>query len=123
MFIKPFKVKSNIQVKGSEVKKLKSRIALQFKSLNETDLSALLPKAAVQSVKVMTHSEQQITIHTVDKRPMFFELENKIFPTVYSLWIAPSMVPLLTTHPQVLPKLANGANLMVKRFTIDTSVY
>lgn len=114
MFVKPFKVKSNIQVKGSEVKKLKTRLMLQFQTLTENDLSALLPnKASVQSVKVTTYAEQQVTIHTVDKRPMFFELEDKLYPSLYSLWIAPSFVPYFTTHAQVLPKLANGAHLMM----------
>lgn len=114
MFVKPFKVKSNIQVKGSEVKKLKTRLALQFKSLTESDMYALLPnKASVQSVKVTTHAEQQVTIHTVDKRPMFFDFEDKLYPSLYSLWIAPSFVPYFTTHAQVLPKLANGAHLMM----------
>lgn len=114
MFVKPFKVKSNIQVKGSEVKKLKTRLMLQFQTLTESDLSALLPnKASVQSVKVTTYAEQQVTIHTVDKRPMFFELEDKLYPSLYSLWIAPSFVPYFTTHAQVLPKLANGAHLMM----------
>lgn len=114
MFIKPFKVKSNIQVKGSEVKKLKTRLADQFKALNEKDLSALLPsKSSVQTVKAITHGEQQVVIHTVDKKPMFFELSDRLYPTVYSLWMVATFVPYFTTHAQVLPKLANGAHLML----------
>ena len=114
MFIKPFKVKNNIQVKGSEVKKLKIRLSQQFKNLSENDLTNLLPsKASFQTVKIVTHAEQQVTLHTVDKRPMFFEIQDKLYPTVYSLWLVPSIVFLFTTHPPVLPKLANGANLMM----------
>lgn len=114
MFIKPFKVKSNIQLKGSEVKKLKTRLSLQFKGLSEADLSAVLPtKAAFQAVKVITNAEQQVTIYTSDKRPMLFEFEERLYPTVYSLWLVPAFIPLFTTHAQVLPKLANGANLMM----------
>lgn len=104
MFIKPFKIKSNIQVKGSDVKKLKTRIAQQFKTLTEEDLAALFPnKSSVQVVKALTHSEQQVIIHTVDKRPMFFEMNDRLYPTVYSLWAipAPAFVPYFTTHAQV----------------------
>lgn len=114
MFIKAFKVKNNIQVKGSDAKKLKTRLSQQFKSLSESELILLLPsKASFQAVKIITHAEDQVTIHTVDKRPMFFELQDRLFPTVYSCWLVPSIVFHFTTHPPVLPKLANGANLMM----------
>lgn len=115
MFIKPFKVKSNIQMKGSEVKnKLKTKLRSQFESLSDEDLSQLLPtKAAFQAVKVITNGEEQVTIYTAEKRPMFFELQDRLYPTVYSLWIVPSFVIYFTTHAQVLPKLANGAHLMM----------
>lgn len=114
MFIKAFKVKNNIQVKGSDVKKLKTRLSQQYKSLSESELSVLLPsKSSFQAVKVITHAEDQVTIHTVDKRPMFFELQDRLFPTVYSCWLVPSILFHFTTHPPVLPKLANGANLML----------
>jgi hypothetical protein len=38
MFIKPFKIKSNVQLKGSDVKKLKARLAKQF-NLSDADTS------------------------------------------------------------------------------------
>ena len=114
MFIKAFKVKNNIQIKGSDVKKLKTRLSLQYKSLSEADLNKLLPsKSAHQSLKVVTHNEEQVTIFTVDKRPMFFEHQERLIPTVYSAWLVPSIVFNFTTHPSVLPKLGNGANLMM----------
>lgn len=42
MFIKPFKIKNNVQIKGSDVKKLKARIAKQFK-LSDADTSLIFP--------------------------------------------------------------------------------
>lgn len=42
MFIKPFKIKSNVQLKGSDVKKLKTRIAKQF-NLSDADTSLIFP--------------------------------------------------------------------------------
>lgn len=113
MFIKPFKVKSNIQLKGSDVKKLKSKLSLQFKDLTENELNQIFQKSAFQAVKVVTNNEEQATVYTADKRPMLFEFQERLYPTVYSLWIVPSFIPLFTTHAQVLPKLANGANLMM----------
>lgn len=114
MFIKPFKVKSNIQLKGSDVKKLKARLALQFKDLTESELNQLLPsKSAFQAVKITTNGDEIVTIYTADKRPMLFDYVDRLYPTVYSLWLVPGIIPAFTTHAQVLPKLANGANLMM----------
>lgn len=36
-----------------------------------------------------------------------------ILYSYYSLWVLPSLLPYFTTHAQVLPKLANGAHLMM----------
>lgn len=120
MFVKPFKTKSNTQIKSTERKKLRSKIETTFK-LNEDDLNKLLPgKSTLNQLKLIVHSGQMITVHTCDRRPMFFEFspsgdetKNVILPTVYSLWILPDLVPSFTTHPAVLPRLAGGADLML----------
>ncbi|XP_070496816.1 eukaryotic translation initiation factor 2D [Chironomus tepperi] len=113
MFIKPFKVKSNVQLKGSDIKKLKTRLSQQFK-IEESEASQVFPnKASYSAVKIITHAEQQVTVYTADKRPMLFELQDKLYPTLYTLWILPRLVPYFTTHPQVVPRLYNGADLMM----------
>lgn len=113
MFIKPFKVKSNAQLKGSDIKKLKTRLSKQLK-VEESEATQVFPnKASFSAVKIVTHDEQQVTVYTVDKRPMLFEIQERLYPTLYTLWILPRLVPYFTTHPQVVPKLYNGANLML----------
>lgn len=113
MFIKPFKVKSNVQLKGSDVKKLKSRLVQQFK-VEDSETSQVFPnKSSYCAVKIITHSEQHVTVYTTDKRPMLFEIQERLYPTLYTLWILPRLVPYFTTHPQVVSKLYNGANLMM----------
>lgn len=120
MFVKPFKPKNNTQIKSTERKKLRSKIESAFK-LGEDDLNKLLPsKSTLNQLKVIAYSGRLVTIYTCDRRPMFFEFspngdETKtvILPTVYSLWILPDLVPLFTTHPAVLPRLAGGADLML----------
>lgn len=120
MFVKPFKTKSNTQIKSTERKKLRSKIEAAFK-LNEDDLNKLLPtKSMLNQLKLNVHTGQVVTVYTCDRRPMFFELspsgdESKtvILPTVYSMWILPEMVPSFTTHAAVLPRLAGGADLML----------
>ncbi|XP_075154196.1 eukaryotic translation initiation factor 2D isoform X1 [Haematobia irritans] len=128
MFLKPFKLKSNAPLKGSDCKKLKikpttlirvnapcpfrQRIQTEFPHTNP-DL--LVPnKSNVSILKLITYGELQISVFCVDKLPMFFENEeNKLVPTLYSLWQVPDLLPYFTTHPAVLPKLNNGADLML----------
>ncbi|XP_050096110.1 eukaryotic translation initiation factor 2D [Anopheles aquasalis] len=115
MFIKPFKIKSNILVTGSEKKRLRQRVLAQFnRSDSDTALAELFGnRTKVCTVKIVTHHEEPVTLFTSDKRPIFFELNGKLLPTVYTLWACPDLVPAFTTHPTVLPKLANGADLMI----------
>uniref|UniRef100_A0A182JXY4 SUI1 domain-containing protein n=1 Tax=Anopheles christyi TaxID=43041 RepID=A0A182JXY4_9DIPT len=119
MFIKPFKIKSNILVTGSEKKRLRQRVMAQFnREDEETATSSPLGelfgnRAKVCTVKIITYHEDPVTVYTSDKRPIFFELNGKLLPTVYTLWSCPDLVPAFTTHATVLPKLANGADLMI----------
>lgn len=114
MFIKPFKPRSNVQLKATEKKKFRAKISSQFSSIVEESLNEIVPaKSSVSLVKIVAHNGIQLSVYTVDKRPMFFEIEDKMFPTVYTLWIVKDLLPEFTTHPQVYPKLANGADLML----------
>lgn len=117
MFLKPFRTKSNVQLKSTDRKKLQARIAANFDACTHADLQLLLPsKATVSQLKIITHSEEICTVYAVDRLPMFFETANAssvLLPTVYALWQAPDLVPAFTTHPDVLPRLAKGADLML----------
>lgn len=115
MFLKPFRTKSNVQLKSSDRKKLQSRIASAF-ACTDADLQELFSnKASVSFLKIIAHSGDICGVYTVDKLPMFFELPDSavLLPTVYALWQLPGLVPAFTTHPEVLPRLAKGANLML----------
>uniref|UniRef100_A0A182PQX3 SUI1 domain-containing protein n=1 Tax=Anopheles epiroticus TaxID=199890 RepID=A0A182PQX3_9DIPT len=118
MFIKPFKIKSNILVTGSEKKRLRQRVMAQFGRVDEETATSPLAelfgnRAKVCTVKIVTYHEEPVTVYTCDKLPIFFELNGKLLPTVYTLWTCPDLVPAFTTHASVLPKLANGADLMI----------
>ena len=110
MFIKPFKVRSNILITGSEKKRLKAKISSQFgENVTENDFNELLSKkATISAIKATTYHETNVIIYTSDKRPIFFEVDNIFYPTVYALWAVPNMVTHFTTHPNVLPVLARG---------------
>ncbi|KAI4275816.1 MAG: hypothetical protein LQ337_002917 [Flavoplaca oasis] len=46
------------------------------------------------------------------QRVLWIKLEDKLLPTVYTLWSNPGLVPLLHTPDVVLQKLRGGADLM-----------
>ena len=54
---------------------------------------------------------------------VFYQLEkeNAFYPTVYTLWKYPKMLPVLTTHVPVMSRIANGADLMLPGVIIDES--
>ncbi|TIA20996.1 hypothetical protein D6C80_02007 [Aureobasidium pullulans] len=47
-----------------------------------------------------------------DARVLWFKIEDRMYPTVYTLWKQPGIVPLLHTPGFVVQKLQGGADLM-----------
>ena len=52
---------------------------------------------------------------------LFFELEKDkiIFPSLWTLWKHPGMMPHFSTFADVVPKMANGADLMLPGVVIN----
>uniref|UniRef100_A0A1A8EIN3 Eukaryotic translation initiation factor 2D n=1 Tax=Nothobranchius kadleci TaxID=1051664 RepID=A0A1A8EIN3_NOTKA len=114
MFAKPFRVKSNTAIKGSDRRKLKADILAAFPSLSADALSELVPnKEEFNIVKIYGHKGEAVTLYVLHKNPLFFELEKQIYPTVYVLWRLPDLLPAFRTWPPVLQKLIGGADLML----------
>uniref|UniRef100_A0A8C5N9W2 Eukaryotic translation initiation factor 2D n=1 Tax=Gouania willdenowi TaxID=441366 RepID=A0A8C5N9W2_GOUWI len=114
MFAKAFRVKSNTAIKGSDRRKLKSDLLAAFPSLSADDLSELVPnKEELNVVKIYAHKGEAVTLYVVHKNPLFFEVEKRLYPTVYVLWRCPALLPTFTTWPPVLQKLIGGADLML----------
>lgn len=114
MFKKPFKVKSNTRLKGSDTKKLKLLILKQFPSLSDESLTTFIPnKEVIFSVKVIVHSGEIVLLYCIQKLPILFEIEDIMYPTVYMLWSFPELLPTFSTHPQVFTAISGGADLML----------
>ncbi|XP_056585734.1 eukaryotic translation initiation factor 2D isoform X2 [Triplophysa dalaica] len=114
MFAKAFRVKSNTVIKGSDRRKLRADISTAFPSLSAEDLNELVPnKEELNTVKIYAHKGAATTLYVLHKNPIFFQLEKQLYPTVYTLWRYPAMLPAFTTWPPVLQKLAGGADLML----------
>ncbi|XP_011861603.1 PREDICTED: eukaryotic translation initiation factor 2D [Vollenhovia emeryi] len=117
MFIKPFKVKTNYQLKGTERKKLCEEVLAAYPSLSDEEIQSLLPKKeSISIMKIATHSGHVGKLYCVAKIPMFFQLDSYdtlLFPTIYTLWQHPYLLNAFTTHTPVVSKLVGGADLML----------
>uniref|UniRef100_A0AAY4CWW5 Eukaryotic translation initiation factor 2D n=1 Tax=Denticeps clupeoides TaxID=299321 RepID=A0AAY4CWW5_9TELE len=122
MFAKAFRVKSNTAMKGSDRRKLRADILAAFPSLSADDLSELIPnKDELNVVKIYTHKGDAVTLYILHKNPVCFQLDKHIYPTVYTLWKYPDMLPAFVTWPAVLQKLVGGADLMLPGVVVPPS--
>jgi len=113
MFKKPFKVKTNTAIRGSERRKIRETISKTFPEIPKETLTSLIPNKEEMSVmKILTYSERNVTCYCLKKNPIFFEVEGCILPTVYTLWQHPNLILSFKTFPNVLNNLQGGADLM-----------
>uniref|UniRef100_A0A8C7IXG9 Eukaryotic translation initiation factor 2D n=1 Tax=Oncorhynchus kisutch TaxID=8019 RepID=A0A8C7IXG9_ONCKI len=112
----------NTVLMGIKLRKLKADIATAFPSLSVEDLSELVPnKEELNVVKIYAHKGDAVTLYVLHKTPVLFELEKCLYPTVYTLWRYPHVLPTFTTWPPVLQKLAGGADLMLPGVVVPLS--
>ncbi|KAF7695022.1 eukaryotic translation initiation factor 2D [Silurus meridionalis] len=122
MFTKAFRVKSNTVIKGSDRRKLKADVSAAFPSLSADDLKELVPnKEELNVVKIYAHKGDAVTLYVLHRNPLFFQLEKHLYPTVYTLWQYPDLLPAFTTWPPVLQKLTGGADLMLPGVVISST--
>uniref|UniRef100_A0A674IP20 Eukaryotic translation initiation factor 2D n=1 Tax=Terrapene triunguis TaxID=2587831 RepID=A0A674IP20_9SAUR len=114
MFSKSFRVKSNTAIKGSDRRKLRTDVAAAFPALSSEQLSELVPnREELNVVKLYAHKGDAVTVYANNRNPVLFELEKTLYPTVYTLWSYPDLLPAFSTWPPVLQRLAGGADLML----------
>ncbi|XP_075709817.1 eukaryotic translation initiation factor 2D isoform X2 [Rhinoderma darwinii] len=78
-------------------------------------------KEELNIVKVYAHKGDSLTIYVHIKNPIMFELERYLYPTVYTLWSYPDLLPAFTTWPPVLEKMASGADLMLPGVVVPST--
>ncbi|CAH2220950.1 eukaryotic translation initiation factor 2D [Pelobates cultripes] len=122
MFAKVFKTKSNTAIKGSDRRKLRADINSSFPSLTTENLAELMPsKEELNVVKIYTHKGDAVTVYVQNHNPIMFELDRNLYPSVYTLWRYPDLLPAFTTWMPVLEKLAGGADLMLPGVVVPSS--
>merc|ERR1712243_123617 len=104
MFRKPFKVKSNNAIRGSERRKLKDHVSKSFPLLPHEEVCSLVPNKETMSVmNISTYNETTVTCYCLHKNPILFDVEGTLLPTVYTLWKYPHMMLSFQTSPNVFP--------------------
>ncbi|XP_029428819.1 eukaryotic translation initiation factor 2D [Rhinatrema bivittatum] len=122
MFCKAFRVKSNTTMKGSDRRKLHADVLTAFPALSAEILSELMrSKEELNVVKLYTHKGEAVTVYVQNRNPILFEVERSLYPTVYTLWSYPDLLPAFATWPPVLQKLAGGADLMLPGVLLPSS--
>lgn len=114
MFKKPIKIKSNTQTKASERKQFKELLLKTFPLLTEDQINEFIPKKEnVNCLKIINSDNITLQVYTVQKKPVIFDVEGRIFPTIFFLWQFPSLIYSFTTHEQVMRRILSGADLML----------
>ncbi|XP_039258867.2 eukaryotic translation initiation factor 2D-like [Styela clava] len=123
MFVKPFRTKTNVAIKGSDRKRLRSDLAkLIGEGISSENLSELVPnKEEMTVMKLYSHKGENILVYCLKKSPIVFEHEHILYPTVYTAWRFPTLLPCFTTQPPVFERLFAGADLMLPGIIIPSS--
>ncbi|KAL1433438.1 hypothetical protein MTO96_012556 [Rhipicephalus appendiculatus] len=96
MFIKPFKIKSNVRLRNTDRKRLRSQLESQYPPPER--------ESARRAVPCRT---------SLDSEPLFFEHDGgRLVPSLYTLWRLPSLLPYVCTWKPVVERLAGGADFM-----------
>ncbi|XP_074019419.1 eukaryotic translation initiation factor 2D isoform X2 [Numenius arquata] len=122
MFSRAFRVRSNTAIKGSDRRKLRADVAAAFPNLSAEQLTEFIPnKDELNVIKIYSHKGEAITVYMNNRNPILFEIEKALYPTVYTLWVYPDLLPAFATWPPVLQKLAGGADLMLPGVVVPSS--
>ncbi|TDL26969.1 hypothetical protein BD410DRAFT_783083 [Rickenella mellea] len=114
-FKKPLaSLKTSAPLRSSDRRKLKQRVVDRF-NLQPDEGDILVPEG-LQSVKFTTHVDEPGVAYFSEGDPLWFTLgkgSEDLIPTVYTLWKAPDLLPTLSTPSAVIPRLTDGADLMI----------
>uniref|UniRef100_A0A8D0F6R3 Eukaryotic translation initiation factor 2D n=1 Tax=Strix occidentalis caurina TaxID=311401 RepID=A0A8D0F6R3_STROC len=93
-----------------------------FPNLSAEQLTEFIPnKEELNVIKIYSHKGEAVTVYMNNRNPILFEIEKALYPTVYTLWVYPDLLPAFSTWPPVLQKLAGGADLMLPGVVVPSS--
>jgi len=91
---------------------IESRTALRNALLPDNALSAKFTTTSGPDLKEVQGTVYIGSHEGSEQRILWFSVDDKLYPTVYTLWRNPGMLPLLHTPSVVVQRLQGGADLM-----------
>lgn len=89
-----------------------TRTSLRNNLLPENTQSARFTTTQGPDLKQASGTVYVGSHHGDEGRILWFQVEGRMYPSMYTLWQNPDIVPLLHTHEPVVEKLKGGADLM-----------
>ncbi|XP_014292527.1 eukaryotic translation initiation factor 2D [Halyomorpha halys] len=122
MFRKSVRTKTFFNLKSSDKKKFQTSVKNRF-SLTDEDIVSLFPsKEHISCHRLVTTSRDMINAYGCQNRPLFFETDDILYPTIFALWICPKILPSIPMHGSLIEKLVNGADLMIPGVTLSLDI-
>ncbi|KAK4474558.1 hypothetical protein MN116_001701 [Schistosoma mekongi] len=118
MFLKPFSVRSNSQIKSCEKKQLLNSFYDQYR-LNSASILEDFKTKDVYRLRVTTASDVKVNIYKFGDIPLIIESEKEYLPTIYLLWHLPDILPHFKIREDLVPVLIRGADLMLPGVVTD----
>lgn len=129
MFKKDPQPKSSANIKSSERRQLLAEICKEYniakEHLSKEDELALVPATIKQASYQSVQSHKGTIYFNTDEKPLWFRIRGyPLYPTLYTLWQAGYLIPIVQTNAFVIGKIKNNANLMLPGsfLTPDTRV-
>lgn len=118
MFKKQPLVKPSANIKSSERRKLLSQIcqvySLSSTQLPKSSLEDILPPITKRATFKSPLGYSGSILFDNQEIPLWFQTrDSQLYPTVYTLWKCPYLIPTIQTHPHVIDIIGNGADLMI----------
>lgn len=94
-------------------KQLVKRIQDEFPSAHEEKVKELVPaKSSAICMKVVLYNTETVSVFAVNGVPIVVDTPAGLVPTVCALWKLPELLPVVTMHTAVLPKVITTTNLL-----------
>lgn len=113
-FRKELAISAQAPVGKKDLKTLRKDVASAFPRLTLDQLDAVLPLHGEWSALKLKTSGTILYV-LAGRPPAFFDLEGRgdLYPSLFTLWALPEMLPTLETHGPVSKPLLKGADLML----------
>lgn len=118
MFKKPPQPKASANIKSSERRHLLTEVCQKYginkDNLSKDDELAIVPSPIKQASYQSIQGHKGTIYFNSDECPVWFKpRDHPVYPTLYTLWKAAYLLPIVLTNSHVIGKLANHANLML----------